>query len=84
MGFKKLKTDVHLNMVKMDELESKADADVEKVKSDLSKLHEDNEFLQAQIYGGVGAGGIFLIVLILLGVCLCCFLKKRFATFVRV
>ena len=84
LGFNKLKNDVHLSMTELELMKTKVTSDLSKVQSDMQNLAKINEFLQNQIYGGIGVSGAILLILLFLGICLCCFLKKRFATFVRV
>ena len=84
LGFNKLKNDVHLNMAELDLVKVKVSNDFGRLKTDLADLEKINTFLQSQIYGGIGVSGAILILLLILGISLCCFLKRRFATFVRV
>ena len=84
LGLDKLKTDVHLNMAKLDTYDQKFEDHMETLSNDLSELDEETTFLQNQAYGGLGLATFFALLLIVEGISLCCFLKKRFATFMKV
>ena len=84
LGLQKLKLDVHSNMAKLDVVEGNYENHMKELSQDLTALHADAKFLQSQVYGGLGVAGFLVIAFMIGGVCLCCFLKKRFATFVKV
>ena len=84
LGLDKLKMDVHSNAAQMDEVKLDMQTHMGEMSADLDALHSDNEYLQSQVYGGIGIAGFLTICFIITGICLCCFLKRRFATFVKV
>ena len=84
LGLDKLKMDVHSNAAQMDEVKLDMQTHMGEMSADLDALHSDNEYLQSQVYGGIGIAGFLTICFIIAGICLCRFLKRRFATFVKV
>ena len=84
LGLDKLSADVNSNMLKLDDAKNEWRRNMGEISQDLTALNADTKFLQNQVYGGIGVAGFFMICLIVAGISLCCFLKRRFATFVRV
>lgn len=84
LGLDKLNHDLDSNTEKFDMAQQDYSQHMENLSNDLTALHSDTEFLQNQVYGGLGVAGILALVLIVAGISLCCFLSKKLATFVRV